>query len=67
MLFDRAPAKASDAEPALRFFYWAFLNGDRLVAGTGFAPLPKKVQAKLSNRFATVKAQDGSPLKYLML
>jgi len=67
VLFDRAPAKAADVEPAMRFFYWAFLNGDRLVAGTGFAPLPKAVQAKLANRFATVKAQDGSLLKYLVL
>jgi len=64
VLFDAAPAKAETVDAALRFFYWAFMNGDRLIKGTGFAPLPTPVQAKLSTRFAQVKPQDGVALKY---
>lgn len=64
VLIDAAPAKAADVDGALRFFYWAFQNGDRLLAGTGFAPLPTPVQAKLAARFASVKPQDGGRLSY---
>ena len=60
MLIDAAPAQAADVDPALRFFYWAFLNGDRLLAGTGFSPLPTPVQARLATRFALVRPQQGT-------
>lgn len=65
VLFDAAPAKAADVDGALRFFYWAFLSGDRRLAGTGFAPLPTTVQAKLAARFAMVRPQDGAALSYV--
>jgi phosphate transport system substrate-binding protein len=64
VLFDAAPRKAADVDAALRFFYWAFMSGDRLVKGTGFAPLPTPVQAKLTNRFALIKPQDRAALTY---
>lgn len=60
VLFDAEPAKAETVDPALRFFYWAFLNGDKLLAGTGFAPLPTPVQARLATRFAQVRPQQGT-------
>lgn len=59
VLIDAQPAQAATVDPALRFFYWAFLNGDRLLAGTGFAPLPTAVQARLATRFAMVRPQQG--------
>lgn len=64
VLMDAEPTRATDAEPALRFFYWAFLNGDRLIDGTGFAPLPTAVQARLARRFAAVRPRDGAALRY---
>jgi phosphate transport system substrate-binding protein len=67
VLIDAAPARAADVDGALRFFYWAFTNGDRQLAGTGFAPLPASVQARLAARFATVKPRDGAPLSYYKL
>ena len=59
---------ASDAAtqlPALRFRYWCFMHGDDLTRGTGFAPLPVILQARLAARFAVVKAQDGKVLDYV--
>ncbi len=64
VLFDAEPAKASDVDPALRFFYWSFQRGDELLKGTGFAPLPSPVQAKLAARFLLVKPKDGGALSY---
>lgn len=65
VLFDAEPAKASDVNPALHFFYWAFQRGDRQFEGTGFAPLPTMVKAKLAARFMAVHPKDGSAPSYL--
>lgn len=67
VLFDAAPARTSDVEAALRFFYWAFVSGDKLIADTGFAPLPTSVQAKLASRFAAIKPRDGGAPRYALL
>lgn len=64
VLFDAQPKAAAEVTPALRFLYWCFMNGDSLTKGTGFAPLPVNVQARLANRFAGVKAQDGGSIGY---
>ncbi|MGY4830306.1 phosphate ABC transporter substrate-binding protein PstS [Sphaerotilaceae bacterium SBD11-9] len=64
-LLDANPKAADAAAPALRFLYWCFLHGDDLTRGTGFAPLPIVVQARIAARFASVKAQDGRALHYL--
>lgn len=67
VLFDAEPDKAVDVNGALHFFYWAFQRGDRLFEGTGFAPLPLSVKAKLAARFMAVHPRDGQPLKYLQI
>jgi len=62
VLVDAAPARAVMVEPALRFLYWCFQRGDALTRGTGFAPLPTSVQARLAARFASVRpAAGGTP------
>lgn len=65
VLLDAAPATAAAVEPAMRFLYWCFLHGDALTQGTGFAPLPTAVQARLTARFAQVKPRDGQFPHYL--
>jgi phosphate transport system substrate-binding protein len=65
VLIDAAPATASAVEGVLRFVYWCYLRGDQMTRGTGFAPLPTAVQAKLANRFADVRPLDGSRPNYM--
>jgi phosphate transport system substrate-binding protein len=65
VLVDAAPASREAVEPALRFLYWCFMHGDLLTQGTGFAPLPVSVQAKLAARFAAVRPQTGGMPNYL--
>lgn len=60
VLVDAVPAEAARAEPALRFLYWCFQRGDALTRGTGFAPLPTAVQARLAARFAEVRPARGA-------
>jgi phosphate transport system substrate-binding protein len=65
VLVDATPPDAEGASPVLTFLYWCFLHGDVLTQGTGFAPLPTTVQARLAGRFASVKAQDGRQIGYV--
>lgn len=63
LLFDAAPARSDTrTQEALRFAYWAFQQGDRLVHDTGFVPLPIRLQARLAGRLSAVRSSDGQPL-----
>jgi phosphate transport system substrate-binding protein len=66
VLVDAAPPTSVDTAATLKFLYWAFLQGDRLTNGTGFAPLPIAMQAKLASRFSQVRPRDGSRPDYLV-
>jgi phosphate transport system substrate-binding protein len=59
VLIDASPAQADDVQPAMRFVYWCFMHGDTLTQGTGFAPLPLSVQARLAGRLSAVKPRAG--------
>lgn len=59
VLIDAAPARAADVQAAMRFIYWCFMHGDTLTQGTGFAPLPVSVQARLTGRLGAVKPRSG--------
>lgn len=65
ILVDASPKAAVDASRTLKFFYWAFLKGDDIVRGTGFAPLPAEVQARVVRLLGDVKSQDRLPIDYI--
>lgn len=67
VLLDAAPASPASVEPAMRFLYWCFQRGDALTQGTGFAPLPTAVQARLAARFGAVRPRNGQLPRYLSL
>jgi len=64
VLIDAEPADGQRAGPTLKFLYWCYMHGDELTRGTGFAPLPVSLQARLASRFASVKPRDGKPMNY---
>jgi phosphate transport system substrate-binding protein len=59
VLLDAAPKDAVTHDWVARFVYWCFVHGDELTKGTGFAPLPDRVQAKLSGRLMQIHGPDG--------
>lgn len=65
ILIDASPKAAADASRTLKFFYWAFLKGDDIVRGTGFAPLPAEVQVRVVRLLGDVKSQDRLPIDYI--
>ena len=65
ILVESQPKTAQQASRTLQFFYWAMLRGDDAVRGTGFAPLPSEVQARVIKKLAEVTAQDGKPVQIM--
>jgi len=47
---------------ALRFFAWAFLNGDTLVQENNFVRLPDHVQAAAFKTMTSVRDKSGAPI-----
>lgn len=64
LLLDAQPATAAEVEAAMRFVWWCFMHGDQLTRGTGFAPLPVSVQAKLVARLGAVAPRQGARPSY---
>jgi phosphate transport system substrate-binding protein len=46
----------------LKFFVWAFLNGDTLVQANNFVRLPDRVQALAFKAISSVKDPSGNPI-----
>ncbi|MGN6525170.1 MAG: phosphate ABC transporter substrate-binding protein PstS [Burkholderiaceae bacterium] len=64
LLLDVHPKTAEGARGALQFVWWSLLNGDGVVRSTGLTPMPETIQARLVQRFARIKPQDGQPLNF---
>ena len=47
---------------ALRFFVWAFLNGDALVQESNFVRLPDRVQAAAFKAITSVRDKAGNAI-----
>lgn len=62
VLMDAAPKSSAKANASVKFFYWAFLKGDELIQGTGFAPLPPAIQARAVRKIGEIQPEDG-PIK----
>lgn len=59
VLLDARPKSMRETEWAARFVFWCFMHGDDLTKGTGFAPLPDRVQAKLAARLMQIHGPNG--------
>lgn len=63
--FILVPKAAHDTErtrAALRFFAWAFVNGDMLVQENNFVRLPDHVQAAAFKTMTSVRNKSGAPI-----
>mgnify|MGYP002079385574 CR=1 FL=1 len=47
---------------ALKFFVWAFVNGDALVQANNFVRLPDRVQASAFKAISSIKDKAGNPI-----
>lgn len=49
------PEKSADAQEAIKFFKWAFKNGDKMAEELDYVPMPKSVLPKIEQEMAKVK------------
>ena len=65
VLLDVRPKDKAQANWSAHYVYWCFMHGDELTRGTGFAPLPAKVQARLVSRLLQIHGPDGEVPKFI--
>ena len=64
VLMDRKPKSVDRARSTLKFFFWAFLQGDQMAHETGFVPLPTTAQARVVGRFRDVVTPNHMPVAF---
>ncbi|WP_157266918.1 phosphate ABC transporter substrate-binding protein PstS [Azohydromonas aeria] len=62
ILMHKTPEKPANAAAALKFFEWAFTNGDAMAAELEYVALPQPVKALVRKQWATIKSADGKTL-----
>jgi phosphate transport system substrate-binding protein len=63
ILFPKQPADPIAAAEALKFFAWAYANGDKMAEELDYVPMPKKVVGEIEKVWASeIKDSSGKPL-----
>jgi len=63
ILIPKSPDKAENAKEVLRFFDWAFTNGDKFASDLDYVPLPANVKTMIRGAWkAQVRDASGNPL-----
>jgi phosphate transport system substrate-binding protein len=56
--------KPANATEVLKFFSWAFKNGDKVAAELDYVPMPKPVIAAIEKSWAEIKDASGKPVAF---
>ena len=56
--------KPASATEALKFFSWAYKNGDKIAADLDYVPMPKPVIAAIEKSWAEIKDTAGKPVAF---
>ncbi len=64
IILNRIAAQPENTIATLRFFTWAFIKGDHVVAGSDFVRLPDQVQGRIFKDLLQITDTDGKPLKW---
>lgn len=56
--------KPANAAEALKFFNWAFVNGDKAAADLDYVPMPDAVVGAIHKAWAEIKDPAGKPIAY---
>lgn len=64
VLLPKTVSSDAGGSAPVRFFLWAFMNGDALAANANFVRLPDPVQAKAYRALSSIHDTSGKPLAY---
>ena len=62
ILIPSDPKSPEDAAAALKFFDWAYANGDKMALDLDYIPMPDAVVQKVEDTWSQVKGSDGKPV-----
>jgi len=63
ILVPKQPTDPAATAEALKFFAWAYANGDKMAEELDYVPMPKKIVAEIEKAWATdIKDSGGKPL-----
>jgi phosphate transport system substrate-binding protein len=64
ILIPKQPTDPIAAAEALKFFAWAYANGDKMAEELDYVPMPKKVVGEIEKLWASeIKDSSGKPLR----
>lgn len=62
ILIHKQPKDAAAAADALKFFDWAYKNGDKEAEALDYVPMPDSVVALVRKAWGDIKGADGKPI-----
>lgn len=64
IMMHKAQEKPAQAAAALKFFDWAYKNGDKTADDLDYVPMPDAVKATIAKAWGEVKDASGKPVAY---
>ncbi|MDB5871305.1 MAG: pstS [Ramlibacter sp.] len=64
ILMHKAQDKPAEAAAALKFFEWAYKNGDKTADDLDYVPMPAVVKAQVEKAWGEIKDASGKPVAY---
>lgn len=64
VLMHKEQAKPASAAAALKFFDWAYVNGDKMADELDYVPLPDAVKGLVRQHWGQIKSADGKAVSY---
>jgi phosphate transport system substrate-binding protein len=63
ILMYKEPKDPAASAAALKFFAWAYKNGDKMAESLDYVPMPSNVVADIEKTWAAeIKGKDGKPI-----
>ncbi len=62
IIMHKAQDKPAQATNSLKFFDWAYINGDKMASDLEYVPLPESVKALSRRAWAEIKDSTGKPV-----
>ncbi len=62
ILMHKVPADLESSKGALKFFDWAYMNGDEMAEELDYIPMPGNVVELVREEWKTIKDDTGNPV-----
>jgi phosphate transport system substrate-binding protein len=64
ILMHKSQDKPAQATTALKFFDWAYKNGDKTAGDLDYVPMPDGVKGAIATAWGDIKDASGKPVAY---